>query len=233
MRISLTPRRSKTRGFTLTELAIVFGAMGAIIAAIWVAAGTVSDNNKAYLTAQQIGRVTQNIREYYMNAQGIPPAACSGADVTAALDTNGLFPAEMRSGTVGVINSAYATSATGSFRVKGPSCPGTSSRFWIVLTNLTPAACARLLFSGINYQDQSMGITAVCGASETSTTTPCYSGTAGTGTTGGWFNIKCLNGVCDTYTQTGTHVPLTLPQAQTLCSSASTSEVGWEFKLRD
>ena len=229
---------TKRRGFTLAELAIVMALIGLFLGLIWIAASAVLGNNKTSLAVQQIGQVTQNIREYYMNATGM---GCG--DVTATLDGQGVFPAEMRgkcttcTGSNFQINSPFVTASgpnagikSGSFRVigTGAGCPaGKASQFQIVLTNLPQSACQRLLLSGVAFKDQSMGVARVCGASETGGATPCYSNTSGTGT-GGWYNVSCSNatGVCDTTTA------LTTAQAQTMCASSSTSETAWEFLLR-
>jgi|GEM_PF-1946518 len=248
----------KTRGFTITELAIVLGVAGVIVGAVWSAAATVSNNNKAYLTVQQVGQIAQNIREYYMNAQGVPVAACT-TDITAAVDANDLFPEGMRtacSGCVGdtyEINSPYVNAAGpaggiggGSVRVMGSgTCSGTpptappyyESRFQIVLTNLSPAACAKMLFSGVGYQDESMGITQVCAGSETGAAKPCYTHPP----TASWLSIACNSGICGVCSVANLlpngscnvlPTPITQAQAQTYCASASTSEVAWEFSVR-
>ncbi len=237
-----TSFRLKERGFTLMELVIVLGAVGLLIGGVFVAARSVSNSNHINTTSQQVGQVAQNIREYYMNAQGIG-AGCG--DITGPIDkttsgdyTNtGVFPSEMRSSCSTCtapytyrIDSAFISAngpnlgiKAGSFRVMGASCVGgVASRFQIVLTNLTPAACATLLFSGLSYRDQSMGITQVCGASEDGATNPCYNGVAAS-----WLPVSCAAGVCSTTPA------LTLAQAQTMCDSASTSEVAWEFKVRN
>lgn len=237
MRNSFSLCRSKTHGFTLAELAVFMGVVGVVLGVVWTAATSLSNSNKAYLATQEVAQVAQNIREFYMNAQGIPLGAAScGGDVTSALASVGnssVFPSNMRhlvSGTTYTVYNPYNyKDASGSFRVLGGSaCTGTTAnRFQIVLTDLSAAACERLVFSGVNYKDQTFGITQICAG------TTCHSGT-------GWKALGCnsgvcglcaspVNGVCST-------VPtlVTIPQAQTLCAgTGSTNEVGWEFKVRD
>ena len=219
--------RSKVRGFTLTELTIVLGVAGLIIGAIWSATATVMNHKRAYLATQQIGTVVQNIREYYMNAQGIPGCGVEGFDFTSTLDSNGLFPNEMRTKSGGsvFINSPYATVAGGSFRVRGSSCSGTASRFQVVLTNLSQAACQRLLLSAVNYRDHSIGVTKVCAG--TGAGAPCHTA----GSSANYIDVTCTNGVCDL------DPALTLAGAASKCNGNDaaydgTSEVGWEFDLR-
>jgi len=258
--------RSKSGGFTLTELSIVLGMTVLIIGAIWVAFSGVANGNRVSRTVQQVVQVSQNIREYYMNAQGIPVSACA-TDITGDLDRNssntytdiGIFPAEMRSRCTTCaspytykIDSAFVSATgpaggigNGSFRVKGAgACFGApqlyAPRFWVVLTNLTPAACVDLLFSGVAYQDQSLGVTSICSASESGGATPCYTGTAYNGTQG-WAPLTCANGLCG-ICPLGSSCPpysaITLAQAQKFCTNNAanykgTSEVGWEFTMRD
>jgi type II secretory pathway pseudopilin PulG len=229
MRKRQTLNRMETRGFTLTELAIFLGAMGLVFAAIWVAIGNVSSNNHVSKTIQQVLQISQNIREYYMNQQGIP-AACNNNEITTTIiDANGLFPTDMRrcSGASCNIDSAFIEGGAGanSFEVRGSATAGTcvgttATRFRIVLTNLTPAACVQLLFSGINYQDSSLGIAQICPAQANPT---CDNAV-------GWQAITCSNGICG-IPSGATYAPITLAQAQTFCGNGATAEVGWEFNL--
>ena len=228
--------RPKNRGFTLTELAIVMSVVGLLLSAVFLATRSVTNNNRVSKTIQQVGQITQNIREYYMNASGIT-AGCG--DITGALDNVGIFPSETRSKCSTCapynykIDSAFVSAAgpnagikAGSLRVIGASCTGgIASRFQVVLTSLSQEACAQFLMTGANYQDQSIGITQICGTSEAGATYPCYSGVAAN-----WWPITCSAGVCS---PAPTNPVITLAQATAMCASASTSEVAWEFKVRN
>jgi prepilin-type N-terminal cleavage/methylation domain-containing protein len=60
-------RRSRTRGFTLTELAMVLGVIGLIIGAIWSAASSVYQNKNTSTTVQQLTILVGRIRAMYPN----------------------------------------------------------------------------------------------------------------------------------------------------------------------
>lgn len=55
----------KTRGFTLTEAAIVLGIVGLILGAIWVAAGAVYNNQRVATTTTQVLQMVNGIRSLY------------------------------------------------------------------------------------------------------------------------------------------------------------------------
>ncbi|MDE2029599.1 MAG: type II secretion system protein [Alphaproteobacteria bacterium] len=54
-------RNGRTRGFTLIELAIVLGVMGAIIAAVWTAASRATEAQKQNTAVEELQTVAQNI----------------------------------------------------------------------------------------------------------------------------------------------------------------------------
>jgi hypothetical protein len=179
-------------------------------------------------------------------------ASCPGSsDLTAALDqvstdtlgnVVGLFPSDVRSPCAACgaidkfkIDTAYSGTDSygsgighGSLRVLGSCASATSSIFRIVLMDLPPASCAKLLFSGIPYKDQTLGITSVCAASEPAAGAaprPCYDGTAAN-----WQSVTCANNLCDV---TPANPTITMAKANALCAGSKTAEVGWEFKVRN
>ena len=52
------------RGFTLSELAIVIGIIGLILAAIWVAAASVSSSNKNQTAQQETAYIIANYKPF-------------------------------------------------------------------------------------------------------------------------------------------------------------------------
>lgn len=225
----------RRKGFSLVEASIVLAILGVILGTVFSVAHAAWVGTRIVRTKGQIFEVVQNIREHYMSMGGMP-GMCNTNDITAALDSLGIFPSEMRSGS-GAINSALVSAAgpsggSGAFRVKATaaSCSGTvnplGARFRIILTNLPREVCVQMLFSGVNFKDHAFGVTALCGAPEVASAAHCYVGTAAN-----WFNISCdqETGVCDATT------PLTLAQARNLCThnNATTGQVGWEFKVRN
>ncbi|MFA5041444.1 MAG: type II secretion system protein [Bdellovibrionales bacterium] len=212
---------AKARAFTLSEMAIVLGIMGFVFGSIWVAVGSYSEANRLSKTVQQISAVVQNLRDHYKNYGGIPAACNDTTDITTTLyDLHaGIFTPDMVSGTK--INSALSGGSTAhTFRVLGSAtaCNGTmASRFRIVLTNLPRASCVKILYQGVSYKDQSFGVSRVCASSSTGCT----------GTTS-WSPISCTDGICTAASSDYS----TLVKIQDLCSSASSNQAGWEFKLR-
>jgi prepilin-type N-terminal cleavage/methylation domain-containing protein len=220
--ITCSRTRLKCRGFTLTELAIVLLIVSFVIGAIWVAAEPTWDNYRASRAAQQVTKITQNIREYYMNAQKLPWA--SGADITKRLDQLSLFPDEMRrnptfgpGGTPidhpfnGTLVSG-APPANGSFHAESVTCtngtPLTSTCFRLRMLGLEQGACMRLL-EAIPVNDADLGIVGV--------------GTQNMVT----FENKAAS-------MTSVPSPVVASTARTWCNqTGANNEVDWDFKLHN
>jgi len=64
----------QTRGFTLTEAAIVLGIVGLILGAIWVAAASVYANLRVKQTSEQLIQIAQAIRALHATNTTIPAA---------------------------------------------------------------------------------------------------------------------------------------------------------------
>ena len=79
------------RGFTLTEIAIVLGVIGLILAAIWTAASTVYSNHKITTVEREILTIVGNMRSLYPT--GFSSAA--QADITCDVMLAGVFPSDM------------------------------------------------------------------------------------------------------------------------------------------
>jgi len=218
---------------TLLELSIVLGIVGALLGSVWLVSGSLWSGYKAQKASMQVNMVSQKIREYASRSTGILPpgmASACGFDMTQRLDAINIFPSEMRSfvaaGQPVRIVSPFASadpvlSNTFSVRGSNTNCIGnTAGRFRIVLTRLKRQDCVKLLMSGINYRDQSFGVSRLCAAGEVGANRPCYNGV-------GWMDINCVNGVCNS-------VPaMTALLASTRCNSASANEVGWEMKVHE
>lgn len=83
----LLSRPGDRRGFTLTEIAIVLGIAGILIAAIWIAASPVNRNSQVNQALDELRTITNNMTTMYTNRL---PAACGvGNDITdSAVKTN-------------------------------------------------------------------------------------------------------------------------------------------------
>ena len=126
-------RCSRTRAFTLTELAIVLGIIGVIISAIWSAAGSVYENNRTKRASEQVVQIVNGLRAMYGSHQvDTGPWA---TDITSLAINNDIVPADM-----------YKTGGTTAF---GPWSGSTvniySGSTWNVIgiqySGLSQAAC--------------------------------------------------------------------------------------------
>lgn len=88
--------RNNSRGFTLTELAIVLTAASFIFGAVWIAGDLAWNNYGVYKVTRQVTQVIQNIRDQYSNVQQPTNWITAGNEETLNLDAGNLFPVEMR-----------------------------------------------------------------------------------------------------------------------------------------
>ena len=85
-----TLSKTRTKGFTLTEAAIVLGILGLVLGAIWAAAGSVYNNNRVQTTLTQVLTIVNSIRSSYGTYSAIP------SDLTAVLAAKaGMVPRDM------------------------------------------------------------------------------------------------------------------------------------------
>lgn len=203
--------KSNRAGFTLTEIAIVLGAVGLVLAAVWSVSSAVWNNSQSQQLEQQILTIAQNVRDYYTNKGKIyqdnanKTACASGASITALLDDNDrrLIPIEMREDPEsegGTIRHALG----GEIQVE---CRGGGAGFLIKVMGLKKENCIRLLM-------QFPVLTPEVGVN--------FVNAGGTG-----IDINLLN------LQTpGTNFPMELESADAYCNQ-QTNEVGFGFKLRN
>lgn len=85
--------KARSRGFTLTELAIVLGVAGMILGGIWAAWSAVSLKMQTNRFDQQITMIVQNIRELYPAPRVF--AGTSWLNQSARYAAAGVFPTEM------------------------------------------------------------------------------------------------------------------------------------------
>ncbi len=85
------------RGFTLVEASIVLAIASLVLGGIWVAASSVSSNQKVNKAYTQIVQIVQNIRDLYA-AQPSLDATLNFADQITQLIERGAIPKDMVSG---------------------------------------------------------------------------------------------------------------------------------------
>ena len=81
----------RRRGYTLTEVAIVLGVIGVVIAAIWTAAAVVNEKTRLSQALNQTNIVAQNMSSLMQGGYGVIDPG-DQTDITAAMITSGVIP---------------------------------------------------------------------------------------------------------------------------------------------
>jgi prepilin-type N-terminal cleavage/methylation domain-containing protein len=159
------------RGFTLTEVAIVMGVIGIILAGLWAVISSGWETTHRQQASDEITIVTGNVRNYYSGQIGMPNAGYDS--ISSNLLSVGTIPGYMqRASTSGCTNpnnlcadnpwgsnsgSPLTLDAIGTFRVCNwntavspavcaSSAPGATSQFFgIMLTGLSQSSCIGLI----------------------------------------------------------------------------------------
>jgi prepilin-type N-terminal cleavage/methylation domain-containing protein len=92
-------------GFTLVELAVVLGIIGTILGAIWVAAASVQNNNRANQVAQDIMTIAANVRSTYMAANSFSVTASTDEVGTGDLIKANIIPSNLVTSTTTATNA--------------------------------------------------------------------------------------------------------------------------------
>lgn len=132
--------RQSTRGFTLTEIAIVLGIVGLILGAIWVAAAAVYSNLRTSKATTQLLQITQNIRALYATSSN---TGAGTADMTQNLISAGVFPNDTVSGTppTATVTNAFG----GSIFVSSGQAAVAGDAFAIMFNGLSQSSCISML----------------------------------------------------------------------------------------
>jgi prepilin-type N-terminal cleavage/methylation domain-containing protein len=164
---------SRKQGFTLTEIAIVLGIIGLILAAVWSAASSVYGGQK--VTAAQNGILTtaQAVRSMYGNS------GQTGQTAATAITAPGMFPVGWNSSTAGKVGNPWNVNPTANYSY----VYGNGSTFSIELDGITDAGCAALL-SAYNNKSSSLNGGQVPGLISTASSS--------TGSTGGTAKIGAI-----------------------------------------
>lgn len=143
---SASAARSKQRGFTLAEITIVLGIIGIVIAAIWIAAGSVGVNNQVNQAAQELQTVSQNMLSLYEGRPWPPAIGCAGGqDITSTAIGASAIPSQY------VVNGACASASQtwgggGSFTISANAAGAPAGNtFRISFANVPFQGCIALL----------------------------------------------------------------------------------------
>ena len=170
----INDKKHGVAGFTLTEVAIVLGILGIILAAVWLAANAVYSNQRLNKASTQILAIEGKLQTVFQNQNAFDTAA-----TTASYITMGLFPADMvQSATV--VQNGWRGAVT----IK-PVTVGTIAGAGVEITydGLPADECTQLILSlgGIGRQTNLIGIKGGPAGStypETTTSFPVSAATA-------------------------------------------------------
>lgn len=129
-------RKAARGAFTLTELAIVLGISGFVLAAIWVAGSMAWDNYQLARVQEQIVTVIKNVRDSYgLNGRPLPGGGTATAFSTANSNINELLPSDM-----------YVNGTTFQHAFGGPfEIWATGGDIEIRLRNISKSDCMKIL----------------------------------------------------------------------------------------
>jgi len=151
--------RTKKRGFTLTEIAIVLGIVGLILGAIWVAAAAVYSNLRNAHADTEALQMVQAVRALYATNTII--GAGAAADQTAALITAGAIPKDIVNAAGTAAINQWPNGATAIWS------NAAGDGFELILTAVPQSACINLIttIAGTNADPGLYNATAVTTAS--------------------------------------------------------------------
>ncbi|MDX2027967.1 MAG: type 4 pilus major pilin, partial [Alphaproteobacteria bacterium] len=133
-------RRAATRGFTLTEIAIVLGIIGLILGAIWVAAAAVYSNMRTSKATTQLLQVTQAVRALY-STSSVTGAGAGNVNITADLIRAGVFPNDTVDITAGTVTNSFG----GSIFVSSSTITTGGDAFSVLFSGVPQSGCIAML----------------------------------------------------------------------------------------
>ncbi len=189
-------QHKKNRAFTLTELAIVLGVIGAVIGAIWYASGNVSEARKENDAVLEVQTVAQNIATL-MVGRTFPGGELTSSMITAQT----IPPSYVDSAAPATADNPWSASNFKVFNVTN------NKTFRLSLYNVPRKACLALLTQMTNCQTgQSTcptvvwtnGAATTCAASQNGCTGAVF-------TSPGWTNLTTTlaNTLCNANSYTG------------------------------
>ena len=155
----------QTKGFTLTEIAIVLGIIGLILGAIWVAAAGVYNSQRVSHANTAVLQVVQGTRTLLSTSSTVGAAG----DITQTIVQAGVIPSDL-------VNGVAAIGPWPASTLKILTNAATDTSFTFELTKVPRAACIAL-FSTLGGSSRDQGLS---NAGSTTASAPIAVGTAGT-----------------------------------------------------
>ena len=152
--------RAPSRGFTLTEIAIVLGIIGLILGAIWVAAAAVYNNMRVATANTELLQITQGLRAMYATSSTVDPGANMPGNLTYV--HSGVFPTNaLNLGTPSASTSAL-NPWSGNIYIAASTFNIANDSFAVAFDAIPSQACITLLTSSTGQgRDPGMfGVTA-------------------------------------------------------------------------
>jgi type II secretory pathway pseudopilin PulG len=193
------------RGFTLTELAIMLGIVGILLAAIWVAGNSVHRGNQANQAAQELQTISQNMLTLYQNRA--LPAVIAGCPALPDITANAIAAEIVPSGNVvpgagGACASASNPWSGAGGSLKIISIPATK-RFGVKFFKVPLDGCIALLLHGTGCDPSQAGCPAraiVTAGATVTTETPAVAPPSWSGVTPATATTDCGSGAVATDT---------------------------------
>ena len=139
------PLTNKVSGFTLTEVAIVIGVVGALLGAIWIAGARVYVSYRTGKASNELVQIAQAVRAFYT----IPLSTGNGSEeLTTTLFIASILPKDIFDPSATADNLAtiiaHAPWGGSTIKIYSDTYALAGDSFQVLFVNVPPAACIGL-----------------------------------------------------------------------------------------